>query len=118
MGDRVELGRGRACRVGLPGDALTQHAAHDIEVIAAHGRDREHLNLTEPVVLEKRADVVEQTRQAALREGVHLVDQDEHVLLAGAQSAQVAVVQGRVGVLLRIDHPHEDVCQRNEAIHL
>ena len=116
--DRIELGRGRASRVGLPSDALAQQIAHDVEIVTAHSRYRQHLNSTEAVLLEQGADVVEQARQPALREGIHLVDQDEHVLLTGPQPTQIAVVEGRISVLLRIDDPHEDIGQRYEPVHL
>ena len=116
--DRIELGRRRTSRVGLPCDALAQQAAHDVEIVAAHRRYRQHLDPAEAVLLEQGSDVVEQARQPALRKGVHLVDQDEHVLLASAEPAQVAVVKGGIGVLLRIDDPHEDIGQRHEPVHL
>ena len=118
QGDRVELGRGGAGRVGLPRDPVDEYAPHGVEIVPPHRRDRQDGDPGQAVGHEEVAHVLQQAVPAPHGQGVDLVDQDEHVLLAGAQSAQVAVVQGRVGVLLRIDHPHEDVRQRNETIHL
>ena len=53
-----------------------------------------------------------------LRERRGITYEVAEVLLARAQPAQVTVVKRRVGILLRIQDPHEDVGQRHEAVHL
>ena len=53
--------------------------------------------------------ILQQGRGSPGGEGIDLVDQNQHVLLTGAQTAQVTFVERRIGILLGIDDPHKNV---------
>ena len=117
-GDGVELGRGGASSVGLVGHAVAQDLADPAQIVPADGGDRQDLNIVKPVGGQEAAHVLQQGCGAPGGQGVDLVDQNQHVLLAGPQAAQIALVERSVGVLLRVDNPHEDVRQRHQPVDL
>ena len=51
-------------------------------------------------------------------EGVDLVEQDDGHRRVSREAAQVALVQGLVGVLLRVDHPDEQVDELDQPVDL
>ena len=51
-------------------------------------------------------------------ETVHLVEHQHGDIRVPRKGAQVALVQRRVGVLLRVEHPDDDVHQPQQAVHL
>ena len=53
--------------------------------------------------------IVNQGLSATSRQGVNLIDQHHHVFLAGTQAAQIALVQGGVGIFLRVHNPNQQV---------
>ncbi len=62
-----------------------------------------------PSSASSRPQVGDQCLASVLVDLVDVVQADEHELLVVGQGPQIPVVQRRVGVLLRIDHPDDDV---------
>ena len=50
------------------------------------------------------------------RQEIRLVERDRHRSGVRAERAEVAIVQGGVGVLLRLDDPQDEIRERNDAI--
>ena len=53
-----------------------------------------------------------------LGHGVDVVEDDQHDVLVGRQRREVAVVDRGVGVLLRVEHPHEHVGELHQPVDL
>src|SRR5665647_2738635 len=70
-----------------------------------------------PVRAEQVDDVGAQHVHGVLWDRVDLVEQDEHRGLVPDQPAQVPGVERVVGVLLRVDHPDQEVYHRQQPIH-
>jgi len=70
---------------------LAQQAAHDVEIVAAHRRYRQHLDPAEAVLLEQGSDVVEQAA-LCLHRGL---DPVEHPVDGSGQSGEVVSAPDR-----------------------
>ena len=117
-GDGIELRGGGPGRIRLVRHAIAQDLTDSPKVIAAHGGDGQDLDVVKAVGNEQVVHVLQQGRSSPGGEGIDLIDQNQHVLLTGAQTAQVAFVERRIGILLGIDDPHKNVGQRHEAVDL
>ncbi|CAO0833430.1 hypothetical protein SMICM17S_10541 [Streptomyces microflavus] len=70
------------------------------------------------VLVQEPAKVVEHEVGGLAGQPVDLVEDDEGDLRVPGQGAQIALVQGGVGVLLRVDDPDHRVDQRQHPVHL
>ncbi|CAM5579400.1 hypothetical protein SGRI78S_06805 [Streptomyces griseus subsp. griseus] len=70
------------------------------------------------VLVEEAAQVVEDEVGRLAGQPVGLVEDDEGDLGVSGERAQVALVEGGVGVLLRVDDPDHRVDQRQHPVHL
>ena len=82
------------------------------------GGDRDHRDVGDAVGGEQAPDVVDHRVTPVLGHGVDVVEHDHHHVGVRAHRREVAVVDGRVGVLLRVEDPHEHVGERDEPVHL
>ena len=122
---RVEpAGRGLEVRLEPgPGHLLGRDPSRDLraelgDAGAVAGADGEHRHLAEPVGDEQAAYVVEHRPAPVLRDRVDVVEHDQHHALVGRVRREVAVVDRGVGVLLRVEHPDQQVGQLDQAVHL
>ncbi len=70
------------------------------------------------VLVEEPAQVVQNEVGGLAGQPVHLVQHDEGHLRVPGQRPQVALVQHRVRVFLRVHHPHHGVDQCQDAVHV
>ncbi len=97
---------------GLPGlDPLGQDLAQlgDPGAGAPGGGDQPHV--PQPVGDEQPAQVGQTGRALGGPQPVDLVERDQHDAGVAGQRAQVALVHGGIGVLLRVQHPDQQVDQ-------
>ena len=118
LGGRAQVGL-QTGPVGLlgvdpPGDLLAQ-LGHPLAGLGAGG---EHRHVGEAVGVEQPSDVGEHRLAAVGRHGVDVVEHHEHHVAMAGERGQVAVVDGRVGVLLRVEHPHQQVGELHEPVDL
>ena len=107
------------CRVTFLADTRRAiSAAQLLDPDAVPGADRDHRDVGEPVQGEQAADVVEHRLAPRLRHGVDVVEHDQHHVLVAGQRREVAVVDRGVGVLLRVEHPDQQVGELHEPVHL
>ena len=85
---------------------------------AVPGADGEHRHAGEAVRVEQPADVGEHRLAPRLRHGVDVVEHDQHHVLVAGQRREVAVVDRGVGVLLRVEHPHQQVGELDQPVDL
>ncbi len=70
------------------------------------------------VLVQQPPQVVQDEVDGLAGQPVHLVQDDERHLGVPGQRAQVPLVQHRVGVLLRVHHPHHRVDQGEHPVHV
>ncbi len=70
------------------------------------------------VVVQQPSQVVQYEVRRLAGQPVHLVQHDERHLGVPGQWPQVPLVQHRVGVLLRVDHPHHRVDEGEHPVHV
>lgn len=121
----VQIGRQPPPGRGVLGDDLAQHGAQIRHALPGECGGGEHdgpvlavLADRESVLVEQPSQVVEDQVRRVPRQPVDLIEhQHGHIGVPG-QGAQIALVQCRVGVLLRVQHPDDDVHQPQQAVHL
>ena len=79
------------------------------------GRHRQHRHLRQPVVAQQPLQVGHALVHLVVRQPVDLVQHHHHDVVVLGEPLQVAGVQQVVGVLLRVDDPHQQVDQRRPA---
>ena len=84
-------------------------------VSAETGVDR---HLPEPVLAQEPREVAAHPAHPVGTERVDLVEDDLHDARVARQPAEVLLVPGGVGVLLRVDDPDEEVRERDDAVDL
>ena len=95
---------------GLAGaDPLGQRGTQLRQAVPAGGRGGQHRHPGQAVVGQQPAQVAAAGVQGVGVEPVGLVEHHQHHLAVAGQRAQVAPVHRRVGVLLRIEHPDQQV---------
>ena len=117
---------GRRAHVGLepgPGDLLLRHALGDqrpqlVDAPAVAGADRQHRDAGQAVGLEQAAYVVDHAGATVLGHRVDVVEHDQHHVLVPGEGLEEAVVDGSVGVLLRVEDPHHHVGELDEPLDL
>ena len=82
------------------------------------GTDADHRDAGEAVGLEQAAYVREHALAAVLGHGVDVVEHDHHDVAVRVEGREVAVVDGGVGVLLRIEDPHQHVGELDQPVDL
>ena len=118
VGRRGDVGGEPALGRLLGPDALGQLALEIVDAVAAGGGGPDDGDPLEPLVVEDAPDVAEGTCALLVRDAVDLVEHDQGDVLERGHRADVAVVDGGVGVLLRVEHPHQDVGVVDQAVHL
>ena len=108
-------GEPRNRRIARP-DALREQAPQVVESLARLGRDDENRCFAHTVLGEKARDVGTPGVDVPRGEEIGLVQDDRHRLAVGGERAQVLVVQRGVGVLLRLDHPGDEVGEPDDAV--
>ena len=71
-----------------------------------------------PSAAQQTADVGHGVRDVRRGQPVDLVEHHDHHLAVPGERPQVAVVDRRVGVLLRVEHPHQHVDEGDEPVDL
>ncbi len=84
--------------------------------VAALRRDDDERELRQAVALEQAFHVRSPRLHVVRSEQVGLVEDDAHRLCVCRQRPEVAVVQGGVGVLLRLDDPEDEVGETDYAL--
>ena len=115
---RGDVGREPGARGGLVGHPVRERAAQLLDALAGAGRGRQHGHVGEPVGLEQAAHVGQHRLAPAGRHLVDVVEHDQHHVVVPGQGRQEATVDRRVGVLLRVEHPHHHVGHRDQPVDL
>ena len=97
---------------------LATSAAQLVDAPAVARADRQHRHAGQAVGLEQAAYVVDHARAAVLRDRVDVVEHDEHHLAVPGERPEEAVVDRGVGVLLRVEDPHEHVGELHQPVDL
>ena len=113
----VDVGAEAGERRLAAGDAILQRRAQRLEAVAGARRRGEHGDVAEALRGEQPRQVLARP-PGVLAEPVALVEHDEHRGGVPGERSQIAIVQRGVGVLLRVDHPHEQVDEAHEPVHL
>jgi hypothetical protein len=112
-GGGVDVGR-QPRQGGLAAaDPLVDRLAQGVEPLAGARRDGQHGDAGR----QQRPQVVARRGRSATQQ-VDLVEHDEHRRGVAGERAQVALVQRRVGVLLGIGDPHQEVDEADEPVDL
>ena len=82
------------------------------------GAQGDHGHLGQAVGDEEPAYVVQHRLAAVLGHGVDVVEHDDHDVAVRRERREVAVVDRGVGVLLRVQHPHQQVGQLHQPVDL
>ncbi len=117
-GSRLDVGRQPRPRRLLGRDPLGDLALQVGNPGAGAGAGRQDRDLVEPVAVQQPPDVGDHRVASGLRHGVDVVEHHQHDVLVGGERSEVAVVDRGVGVLLRIEDPHEQVRQLHQPVHL
>ena len=116
-GDGFHVGR-QACQRGLAAaDALFDLGAQLVRALAGPRGHAEHGHVAEAVAAEHAAEILA-CAVTLPAEQIDLVEHHEHRRRVPGQGLQVALVQRRVGVLLRVDDPHQQVDHAYETVDL
>ena len=78
----------------------------------------EHRDLVEAVQVEEAAYVGQHRVAPVLRHRVDVVEHHQHHVGVARERLEVAVVDRRVGVLLRVEHPHQQVGELDQPVDL
>ena len=120
-----ELGRGGARVAREPGerriprrDALGEEPPQPVDAFARLRRDDEQRDVAQPVVREQLPRVVSPCAGLRRGEEVRLVEHDGHGRRVRRERPQVPLVQGGVGVLLRLDDPQDEIRDSDHALRL
>ncbi len=113
----------QVCLDALSGGLLVGDPADDLgaqlgDAVALAGAGGDHRNLAQPVLVEQPADVLEHRGAPVGGHGVDVVEHDHRDVGVAGQWREVAVVDGRVGVLLGVEHPHEQVGELDDPVDL
>ena len=93
--------------------AISALSCVDAEAVA--GADGDHRDPCQAVLVEQAAYVGDHRVAPVLGHGVDVVEHDQHHVLVAGQRREVAVVDRRVGVLLRVQHPDQQVGELRPA---
>ena len=108
---RLHVGR-QPCQRGLPvADAILDLGAQLLRALAGPRGQAEHGYVAEAVVAQHAAEILA-CAVTLPGEQVDLVEHHEHRRRVPGERLQVALVQRRVGVLLGVDDPHQQVDHR------
>ena len=99
-------------------DAVGELVAQGVEAQAGPGRGEQHGHAVQPVLAQEAREVGAAGVGVGRRERVGLVEDDDHRRRMPGQRPQLALVERGVGVLLRVDDPHEQVGERDDAVGL
>ena len=99
-------------------DAVGELVAQGVEAQAGPGRGEQHGHAVEPVLAQEAREIGAAGVGVGRRERVGLVEDDDHRRRMAGQRPQLALVERGVGVLLRVDDPHEQVGERDDAVGL
>ena len=114
--DGVQLGlRGGDDGLG-PFDGLAQLRPNGLQADAVKRRRRIDGDIPKPVAVKQDLDVGQQGVDDGFGNGVHLVEDDDHVVAPLAHGREIAFVDEMVGVLLRIEDPDEHVDLRKDLV--
>ena len=121
-GERLRRGpdvRGEPGQRGLaPRHAVGELVAQRVEPLPGPGRGEQDRDAVEPALAQEPREVGAAGVRAGRRERVGLVEHDDHRRRVAGQRPQLALVERGVGVLLRVDDPHEQVGERDDAVGL
>ncbi len=110
---------GELAQRGLPfGDRLLQRGAQLQHRVRVEGRGGQQRHARQPVGVQQPAQVGQDLRQFGGGQPVGLVEHDDGDVAVPVELAQVAVVHHPVGVLLRVDHPDDQVDQGQQPVDL
>ena len=113
-----DVGRQPARRGLLVGDPPGQPILEHLHALPGHRRDREHVGPAQAFAVQQSPEVGQALFPLGRRQPVRLVERDHHHAGVLGEGDQVTVVQRRVGVLLRVDHPDQHVDQLHQPIDL
>ena len=91
------------------GHEVTDDAAQLGDAVARHRRGREHPCTAQTVLVDPLGEVGQDGRAFGLREQIGLVQDHHRHVRVPRHRPEVLLVDHRVGVLLRVQHPDEDV---------
>ena len=97
-------------------DPLGEQAPQLGNPVAAPRRDDDERQLRQAVAFEQALHVRPPRLHVVRAEQVGLVEDDAHCLGVCRQRPEVAVVQGGVGVLLRLDDPEDEIGETDHAL--
>jgi hypothetical protein len=111
---RVESGDGGRAS----GDSIGQKAAERVEPLTRPRRDDQNRHFWKSVSCEEPGNVLTPVRDLFQGKEIGLVQHDRHRRTVRLQRAEIAFVQRRVGVLLWLDHPDDQVGERHDSFDL
>ena len=117
--------RGRRADIGVqprqhglpPAHARLDRLAQRVGALPRPGGQREHRDVVEAACRQHPFEILAGAIDL-VAEQVRLVEHDQHRRRVPGHGTQIAVVQRRVRVLLRVHHPHEQVDDPDEAVDL
>ena len=118
VGQPVEIGVDALHDRPPLGHAGSQLAAQRGDALAGRRRHRQHPHAAETIGHQEPAEIIDASRAGGRVEPVDLVEEHHRHRAVPGELAQVLVMKRGVGVLLRIDHPREDVDHLHEPIDL
>jgi hypothetical protein len=116
--DVVEVRGDPPQRRAVRRDRAGQHVAQPVQARPGGRRHGQHGHVRQAVGGQQTADVGHGVRDVRRGQSVDLVQHHDHHVAVPRERPQVAVVDRRVGVLLRVQHPHEHVDEGDEAVDL
>ena len=115
---RVQVRGDPPQRGPVRGDGAGQHVAQPVEPRSGGRRHGQHRHVRQAVVGQQPPDVGHGVRDVRGGEPVDLVEHHDHHVAVPGERPQVAVVDRGVGVLLRVEHPHQQVDQLDQPVDL
>ncbi len=99
-------------------DALCEQPPQLVQALAGLGGDDQERRAADAVLVQESPDIGAPGVHVPGGEEIGLVQDDRHRLPVRGEWAQVAVVERRIGVLLRLDHPGDEVSEPDDAVDL
>ncbi len=99
-------------------DGALQQLPQRLYAGGADHRGREHWHPAQAVVVQESFQVVDAALHVVIGQQVRLVEQHHRDVAVPVELREILLVHQPIGVLLRVEHPHDQVHECEQAIHL